>query len=150
MKRLRVLGLVLIAAATSVLSACGHSSSATGGGGHVGVCGAYEAYDALPEPDPRDAAEVQRWATAFTRVLGRTQTDEPVSDRRGHEHDVPPPVAASITRLRASLKRYQAAVRAAAPHGAVAVAAAADELAVDDEFLSADATLREFHDKTCR
>ena len=139
--------LVLAVVVATVLPACGGSNSASGGGAHVDVCGAYEAYDALPEPDPRDRAAVQRWATAFNRVLARTETEDQVSDGHGPRHDVPAPVAGAILHLRTAIRRYQGGLRDAT--GAAAVAAA-DRLALDDEFQRADATLREFHDKTCR
>lgn len=146
----RLVTVAAAAVAVVVLPACGGSSSATGGGARVDVCGAYEAYDALPEPDPKDPAKVQAWAAGFIRVMDRTETDEQVADRQGHNHDVPAEVVAAFPHLRAAVKRYQAAVRAAAPKGGVAVAAVADRLAVDDEFRNADATVRGFHDKTCR
>jgi hypothetical protein len=135
----------------TLASSCGRSSGALGGGARVDVCGAYEAYDALPEPDPRDVAAVQRWASGFLRVVARTETDRQVVEKRGHRHrDVPAVVAGAFPQLRDSVKRYQASVQAATSHGPNAVVAVADGLALDAEFTRADASVRDFHDKTCR
>jgi hypothetical protein len=150
MTRRRHLVIVPLLAAVPLLSSCSHSSGALGGGARVDVCGAYVAYDSLPEPDPADGATVQRWTAGFLRVIDRTDTDREGVDKRGHQHNVPADVANAFPRLRDAIGRYQAAVRAASARDAGAIAGAADRLALDDAFVKADITVRDYYTKTCQ
>ena len=130
--------------------ACGRSRQPLGGGPEVDVCGGYDAYDDLPEPDAADGEEVLAWTAAFLRVVERTQVDDDVRDREGDRKPVPKEVSAAVPVLERSIVALRRRVQAAVPKGPEAVRAATDSLALDADFARADRVIGEFRSKTCR
>ena len=130
------------------LGACGGEREALGGGPEVDVCGGYEAYDELPEPDAADAGAVREWATGFLRVIERTETDDDVTDANGDRHEVPAPVAQAFADMERSVTAMRDRVGAAG-EDATEVRRAADSLATDETFRAADTVVRDFHAERC-
>lgn len=139
----------VVTAGVLFLGACGGGSEALGGGAEVDACGGYEAYDELPEPDPTDARAVLDWADGVLRVIDRVDPDREVRDLEDERREVPPGVLDAFTSLKRSVEDLRDRVADAADTGTAAIRAAADSLALDEDFATADTTIRAFHTEIC-
>ena len=146
MRQRRLIALTLAAAS---LAACGGPSRPLGAGPDVDVCRGIEAFDDLPEPDADDAEAVDRWILATLRVLDRVDPKERVTDISDEKLDPPAEVVEGYAVIEASMRSLRARVDDASERGPDAVRAAADSLANDEDFTTAYAIVRSFHDEVC-
>lgn len=124
-------------------SGCARSDAAAGGGEEVDVCGGYEAYEELLEPDVSRSEAVVKHAASVLRILDRVDTDRRVSG-----DDVPEELVDHLETIEAAMKELRRAAAAAGRNGS-ALRDAESALFHDDEVRAADAAWATFHEDAC-